>query len=255
LDCNRRLGKKKICARFVPHVLTTVHAPSYNAATLKKFLVNRNVSVLHHPPYPSDLTPADYFLLPKLKFSLKGRLFQTVEEIQCAVKRELKTFQKPLSWRGTCKQIYWSRRNVFWWIKINHVHIRRYLRFITVVYKLLGRTLYYVELIVNSIKLSGCLHNFFCFFPPPLAPFSINVIEFCFCEEVQLICQVITHHVTCAELLGLWLCADRNCEPCQNSSHMKEGIWCTFRTIANFRNNSNSKYNRAFSVVAYFIFK
>jgi hypothetical protein len=31
----------------------------------------------------------DYFLFPKLKFPSKGRHFQTVEEIQCSVLREL----------------------------------------------------------------------------------------------------------------------------------------------------------------------
>ena len=60
-----------------------------NAATVKKFLTNRNVAVLHHPPYSPDLAPADYFLYPRFKFSLKGRHFQTVEEIQCAVTWEL----------------------------------------------------------------------------------------------------------------------------------------------------------------------
>jgi len=65
------------------------NVPSHNGAIVKKFLVNRNVTVLHHPPYSSDLAPADYFLFPKLKFSLKGRHFQTVEEIHCAVTREL----------------------------------------------------------------------------------------------------------------------------------------------------------------------
>ena len=48
------------------------NAPSYNTAIVKKFLANRNVALLHHPPYLSDLAPADDFLLLKLKFSLKG---------------------------------------------------------------------------------------------------------------------------------------------------------------------------------------
>jgi len=48
-----------------------------------------NVAVLHHPPSSPDLAPADYFLFPKFKFPLKGRHFQTVEEFQCAVTREL----------------------------------------------------------------------------------------------------------------------------------------------------------------------
>ena len=49
------------------------NAPYHNAATVKKFLANRNVAVLPHPPYSPDRAPADYFLFTKLKFSLKGR--------------------------------------------------------------------------------------------------------------------------------------------------------------------------------------
>ena len=65
------------------------NAPSHNASIVKKFLTNRSVAVLHHPPYLPDLASVDYFLFPKLKFSLKGWHFQTVEEIQCAVTRDL----------------------------------------------------------------------------------------------------------------------------------------------------------------------
>jgi len=70
------------------------NAPSHNAAIVKKFLANRNVALLHHPPYLPDLAPADYFLFPKLKFSLQGWHFQTVEEIQRAVTRELNNISK-----------------------------------------------------------------------------------------------------------------------------------------------------------------
>jgi len=35
-----------------------------------------------HPPYSPDLAPADFFLFPKLKTTLKESLFQTIEEIQ-----------------------------------------------------------------------------------------------------------------------------------------------------------------------------
>ena len=74
-----------------------------NAAIVKKFLANRNVAVLHHPPYSSDLAPADYFLFPKLEFSLKGRHFQTLEEIQCAVTRELNNISKTAFLEGMKK--------------------------------------------------------------------------------------------------------------------------------------------------------
>jgi len=78
-------------AKFQSSVWFLLHnnVPSHNAAIVKKFLAHRNVAVLHHPPYSPDLAPADYFLYPKLKFTLKGWHFQTVEEIQCAVTREL----------------------------------------------------------------------------------------------------------------------------------------------------------------------
>jgi len=42
-----------------------------------------------HPPYSPDLAPADFFLFFKLKTTLKGSYFQTIEEIQENVIREL----------------------------------------------------------------------------------------------------------------------------------------------------------------------
>jgi len=89
-------------AKFQPNEWFLLHdnSPSHNAAIVKKFLGNRNVAVLHYAPYSPDLVPADYFLFPKLKFSLKGRHFQTVEEIQCAVTRELNNISKTAFWRA-----------------------------------------------------------------------------------------------------------------------------------------------------------
>jgi hypothetical protein len=43
-----------------------------------------------HPPYSSDLAPAEFFLFPKLKTTLKGRSFQTIEQIQENAIRELR---------------------------------------------------------------------------------------------------------------------------------------------------------------------
>jgi transposase len=43
-----------------------------------------------HPPYSPDLAPADFFLFPKLKTTLKGHRFQTIEEIQENATRELR---------------------------------------------------------------------------------------------------------------------------------------------------------------------
>ena len=43
-----------------------------------------------HPPYSPDLAPADFLLFPKLKTTLKGRRFKTIEEIQGNGIRELR---------------------------------------------------------------------------------------------------------------------------------------------------------------------
>jgi len=127
------------------------NAPSCNSAVVKKFLANRNVAVLHRPPYLPDLAPAYYFLFPKLKFSLKGWHFQTVEEIQCTVTREFNNISKTAFLEGM-KKLKERATNVLikeeciLKNKINLVHIRGYLCFITVVLKFLGLTLYNVRL-------------------------------------------------------------------------------------------------------------
>jgi hypothetical protein len=58
------------------------------------------------PPYFPDLVPADFFLFPNFKSSLKGRRFQTVEEIEenstwdlCAIPQN--TFQ---DWKKLSKR-------------------------------------------------------------------------------------------------------------------------------------------------------
>jgi len=56
-------------------------APAHAALLTRRFLTDNNMTVVAHPPYSSHLAPSD-FLFPKLKMKLKGRRFQTVEEIQ-----------------------------------------------------------------------------------------------------------------------------------------------------------------------------
>jgi len=49
---------------------------------IRSYLAKHQTSVVPHPPYSPDLAPADFFLFPKLKTTLKGCRFQTTEEIQ-----------------------------------------------------------------------------------------------------------------------------------------------------------------------------
>jgi hypothetical protein len=63
------------------------------------------MAIIPHPHYSPDLAPCDFFLFPKLKLKLKGRLFDTIQEIQAESQRVLgslteKDFQKAFQkWR------------------------------------------------------------------------------------------------------------------------------------------------------------
>jgi len=64
------------------------NAPAHASLLIRSYLAKHQTSVVPHPPYSPDLTPADFFLFPKLKTTLKGRRFQTIEEIQENATRE-----------------------------------------------------------------------------------------------------------------------------------------------------------------------
>jgi len=58
------------------------NAPAHAALLTRRVLTDNNMAVVPHPPYSPDLAPSDFFLFTKLKMKLKGRRFQTLEEIQ-----------------------------------------------------------------------------------------------------------------------------------------------------------------------------
>ena len=58
------------------------NAPPHASLLIREFLAKQETIVVPQPPYSPDLAPADFFLFPKLKSTLKGRRFQTVEEIK-----------------------------------------------------------------------------------------------------------------------------------------------------------------------------
>jgi hypothetical protein len=49
------------------------------------------MAVIPHPPYSPDFAPCDIFLFPKMKLKLKGRWFDTIEEIQVKSQRVFDT--------------------------------------------------------------------------------------------------------------------------------------------------------------------
>ena len=79
------------------------NAPFHNATIIKWFLAQWKVTVLDHPPYLPDLAPADYLLFPKVKSHLKGRLFDSISDIQKAVTSTLNTITKNDFYKGIQK--------------------------------------------------------------------------------------------------------------------------------------------------------
>jgi len=70
------------------------NVPAHAALLTRGFLTEDNMTVGPHPPYSSDLPPSDIFLFPKLKIKLKGRRFQTMEEIQAESQAVLNTLRE-----------------------------------------------------------------------------------------------------------------------------------------------------------------
>jgi hypothetical protein len=54
------------------------------------------LAVIPHPPYSTDLATCGFFLFPKMKLKLKGRRFDTIEEIQAESPRLLDTDRKEI---------------------------------------------------------------------------------------------------------------------------------------------------------------
>jgi len=71
-------------------VLHHDNAPPHRALSVASFMAKNNMITLHHPPYSPDLAPSDFFLFPLLKSVLKGRRFETTEEIKEESLRVLK---------------------------------------------------------------------------------------------------------------------------------------------------------------------
>ena len=86
---------------------------------IRSYLAKHQTSVVPHPPYSPDLAPADFFLFPKLKTTLKWHRFQTIEEIKGNAIRELRAitesaFQEAFQqWKKRWERCTASTRDYF----------------------------------------------------------------------------------------------------------------------------------------------
>jgi transposase len=77
---------------------------------VQDFLTKMDTTVIPQPPYSPHLASADFFLFPKLKSTLKGGRFDTIEEIKENLLRDLKAIPKQVfqdcfqNWKKRWKQ-------------------------------------------------------------------------------------------------------------------------------------------------------
>ena len=56
--------------------------PAHASCLMQSCFSKRQITQVTQPPYSPDLAPCDFWLFPKLKSPLKGKRFQTIDEIQ-----------------------------------------------------------------------------------------------------------------------------------------------------------------------------
>jgi hypothetical protein len=96
-------------------VLHHDNSPAHSLFFVRKFLAKNETTIVPQPPYSADLATADFFLFHKLKSTLKGRCFDTTDEIQKNSMNELFTIPKEAfqSWQKRWERCVASEGNYF----------------------------------------------------------------------------------------------------------------------------------------------
>lgn len=70
------------------------NAPAHTSLLVRGFLAKNNTVMMPQPPYSPDMAPCDFFLFPKIKKTLKGLRFGSMDNIKSASLKELKAITK-----------------------------------------------------------------------------------------------------------------------------------------------------------------
>ena len=57
------------------------NAPAHKARNTMNTCLDLNIRILPHPPYSPDLAPSDFFLFPSMKKHIKGKRFDTDDDV------------------------------------------------------------------------------------------------------------------------------------------------------------------------------
>ncbi|XP_076037492.1 histone-lysine N-methyltransferase SETMAR-like isoform X2 [Oratosquilla oratoria] len=64
--------------------------PPHKARLTVQFLEQQGITLLPHPPYSPDLAPCEFWLFPKIKGAIAGKLFHRIQDLARAVNSELR---------------------------------------------------------------------------------------------------------------------------------------------------------------------
>ena len=81
------LNMRRVSAKFD-------NAPCHTSLLVWQFLSSKNITVCPHPPYSPDLAPYNFWLFSKVKMTMKGRRFESIQDIKAATTAQLKTLTK-----------------------------------------------------------------------------------------------------------------------------------------------------------------
>ena len=83
------------------------NAAAHKSKVTTTFLSDRGIQILDHIPYGPDLAPCDFWLFPILKERLAGKTFDSVQDLEKAVKSQLDALSKE-DYQGALSA--WRRR-------------------------------------------------------------------------------------------------------------------------------------------------
>jgi hypothetical protein len=67
----------------------------------------KNIMVCPYPPYSPDMAPCHFWLFSKVKMSMKGQSFESIQDIEAATTAQLKTHTKD-DFQNCCRK--WQER-------------------------------------------------------------------------------------------------------------------------------------------------
>ena len=95
------------------------NVPCYISLLVQQFLSNKNITLCPHPPYSPDLALCDLWLFPKVKMTMKGKSFESIQDIEAAMTVQLKTLTKEdfqncfRKWQEQWYKCVWSNGEYF----------------------------------------------------------------------------------------------------------------------------------------------